>query len=601
MFSGQRAIKTSIERNSKHGTLKQKNFEIKLTVEHTTEQAVKIGNRRVETMPRSQSINASKIIAPGFSRKRLIPLYEKTRMWRTVLERRLDFSNMDQSKAQSLQENSDASLGMLQSHEMELGSFQTNFQNNSQKESSNFSNSILSDAQMAYNSFETSGSKININYLLKRLQNQILLHNTLLDASEKFPKSASIENLVKECMKGTVALDGLKQRVSAYKNAKQSAKTAVPKAALQEIPSIIHNTINCAEDLQTLSEEITQMSGFIDANLMNRSSLTAQSIKDASKRLREIEQLWANMPTPEEEGSSLGILHESELQNSERFLDGVSASLNTIFAQLNHSLEEVLQTPNTQSLNELKQNLQECKELLSDITRNHSLLLDETMPSLVEPQDTDDISLLNIVSNELDKSCQSEIEAFLKIWKKPEMEQFLDISKQTIDDLSSLRYETKEMLGKMVASNGHAKQTPHRRQYLTERLNVLRDDATTQKPIYTSIIMKDYIDEDDLCAEQEGGLPQEFVCQAEPAQRTVKFIERFDESTHPAPKCSPNSDHFVKNRLQMFMQEMDKFQQNYLNSKEENTEHNRDMVLIEKKLDDLMAMISEVVNTLRSN
>uniref|UniRef100_A0A4Y0BQN5 Uncharacterized protein n=1 Tax=Anopheles funestus TaxID=62324 RepID=A0A4Y0BQN5_ANOFN len=548
-------------------------------------------------MPASQSMKASKIVPPGFSRNRLEPFYEKTKMWRTVLERRLDFSNMDQSRAESLQENTDPSLGILQAHEMDLGSFRASFQNNSNhKHSSNVSDSVLSDAQMAYNSFETSGSKINIDYLLKRLQNQLVLHNTLLDASEKFPKSPSIENLVKQCMKGTEALDGLKQRVAVYKHAKQSVKLPIPKPVLLEIPNIIHSSINCAEELQELSNEIVQMSASLDADFMNRSSITAQSIKDASSRLREIEKIWENMPTPEQESSSLGILSESKMKNTERLLDGLSTSLNTIFDQLNHSLEEVLLTPNTQSLNKLKSNLKECKKLLSDITLNHSLLLDETMPSFVEAQEMDEISLLQNITDELDKSCQSEIEAFLQIWKKPEKEQFLHISKQAIDDLSSLRHETNDMLDKIVASNGHAKPPTPRKQYLTERLNILRGAATTPRPAYTSIIMKDYIDEDDLSAEQEGYVLQEPFSKTDPAKRIVKFADSFEASIQTASKSSQKPD-----QIQMLMQEMDKFQQNYLNNKQEHTGRHKDMVLIEKKLDNLMAMISEVVNNLRSN
>uniref|UniRef100_A0A182LTK1 Uncharacterized protein n=1 Tax=Anopheles culicifacies TaxID=139723 RepID=A0A182LTK1_9DIPT len=495
--------------------------------------------------------------------------------------------------------NSRSSLGILHPTEMDLESFQGSFQNNSQKHSRNISEDVLSDTQMAYNSFETSGSKINMDYLLKRLQKQILLHNTVLDVSEKFPKSPSIENLVKQCMKGTEALSGLKQRVAAYKNAKQSTKTSIPKPVSHEVRDIIHETINCAEDLQKLSEEIVQMSVSVDADLMNRSSITAHSIKDTSARLREIEQMWENMPTPDEEGSSLGLVHESEMHNSERFLDGMSTSLNAIFEQLNESLEEVLQTPNTQSLIKLKTNMKECKELLTDITQNHSLLLEESMPSFVEPQEEDEIMLLNIVTNELDKSCQSEIEAFLKIWKKPEKEQFLHISKQTIDDLSRLRNETSDMLAQMVVGNDLPKQPTQRRQYLTERLNVLRGAATTtQRPTFPSIIMKDYIDEDDLCAEQDGGLFNESCSKTEQAKRTVKFKDRLDETLNSATKISQKP--VLEKRLEVLAQEMDKFQKDYLAGNDANTEQHKDMILIEGKLDALMAMIEEVVNTIRS-
>uniref|UniRef100_A0A182S6V2 Uncharacterized protein n=1 Tax=Anopheles maculatus TaxID=74869 RepID=A0A182S6V2_9DIPT len=584
-------------------------------------------------MDSPQPTNASKIVRPGFSRKQLAPFYEKTKLLRTVLEkqvtrkleppnrpystniakfsaipkslpivsRKLNFSNTEEPNANPLKEYTDPSLGILQPHEMDFGSFQTGFESNSRNHASSIADSVLSEAQMAYNSFETSGSNINIEYLLKRLQHQIILHNTLLDASEKFPKSASIENLVKQCMKGTEALNDLKQRVSAYKKAKQATRKAVQNSIVHELPNIIHDTISCAEEIQKLSQEILQLSGSIDANQMNRSSRTAQSINDASSRLKEIEQMWKNMPTPDRGDSSLGLLPESQMEESGQFLDGVSTALNTIFDKVNCSIDEVLQTPNTESLNKLKADMKECKELLADITLNHSLLLEESMPSFVESRLEDEISLLSAVSGELDKSCQSEIEAFLQIWKKPEMEQFLHISKQTIDDLSCLRHETNDMLQQVVASNGQPKQPSQRRQYLTERLNVLREATTAQRPIFTSILMKDYIDEDDLCAEQEA-LLQESVPKMESSKRTVKFTDS-RESKPAVTKHSQNLDqmhHQVESRLKILVQEIDNFQEKFL-SVNENTENHKNTAAIEQKLDGLMAMISELVKTLKSN
>ncbi|XP_050078751.1 uncharacterized protein LOC126565598 [Anopheles maculipalpis] len=555
-------------------------------------------------MDGQQLSDRSKILRPGFSRKQLIPIYEKTKLLRTVLEKQLNFSNTEESKGHTVNEKTDPSLGILLPHEMDFGSFRYSFGPCNPNDSSNIADSILSDAQMAYNSFETSGSKINIEYLLKRLQHQIILHNTLLDASEKFPKSASIENLVKQCMKGTEALNALKQRVSAYKKVKQATRKSAQHSIVHELPGIIHNTIRCAEELQQLSQEIVQLSGSIDADLLNRSTATAQSIQDASGRLKEIEQMWENMPSlDDEEESSLGLLHESEMEETGHFLDSVSNSLNSTFEKLNHSLEEVLQTPNTESLNKLKANITECSELLSHITQNHSLLMEETMPSVGDSLDQDEISFLHTVTGELDKSCQSEIEAFLQIWKKPEMEQFLHISKQTIDDLSNLRDETNEMLKIAVASNGNPKQPSHRREHLIEQLNVLRDAGTkAQKPIYTSILMKDYIDEDDLCAEQQEVLVKESFPKTHSLRRTVQFTDHVGETTPGVLKHSQIPDQIhqqVESRLKILVQEIDNFQEKFLNANE-NAEGHQNTAAIEKKLDRLMSMISELVKTLRS-
>ena len=177
-----------------------------------------------------------------------------------------------------------------------------------------------------------------------------------------------------------------------------------PIPCSESIPEPIprSKTINCAEDLQKLAEEIVHVSASsFDSNILNRSSLTSKSIKDTTNRLKEIEQMWQHMPTPEEEGSSLGLLHESEMRGSSHFLNDVSASLNTVFEEVNHSLEEVLQTPNTQSLNSLKTHLKECQKLLSDIALNNSLLNEESMPSFAESGDVHEVPLLNIVCDEL--------------------------------------------------------------------------------------------------------------------------------------------------------------------------------------------------------
>lgn len=609
----------------------QRNFEVKFAVENT-QQLEAFVDQHVERMANTQPTNASKIPQPGFSRKQLTPFYEKTKLLRTVLERQvtrkldhssepwsakvgdhsripkppqtahrqLNFSIMDESRVPSLQERSDPSLGILQPEEMDLGSFRVSIDDSGRHNSSNLSDGILRDSQMICNSFETSYNGIDTDYLLKRLQDQIILHNTLLDASEKFPKSPSIENLVKQCMRGTDALTALKQRVARYKTAKQSARKSHPNAGLlQELPNIIRHTINCAEDLQKLAEEIVHVSASsFDSNILNRSSLTSKSIKDTTNRLKEIEQMWQHMPTPEEEGSSLGLLHESEMRGSGHFLNDVSASLNTVFEEVNHSLEEVLQTPNTQSLNSLKTHLKECQKLLSDIALNNSLLNEESMPSFAESSDVHEVPLLNIVCDELDKSWKSEIEAFLDIWKSPEKERFLQISKQTIDDLSFLRQETNHMLGKMKISD-RSKQPSTRRQHLIERLNVLRGtEQPGHRPTYTSIIMKDYIDEDDLCAEQEC-LPK-----AESSKRTVQFTDRSNGTVKPAKKLhaqKPNlRTDMVEARLEILLQEMDQFQQNYLTSNNQEGKQSNSTI-IENKIDGLMAMISELVGTLRSN
>uniref|UniRef100_A0A182JX35 TTI1 C-terminal TPR domain-containing protein n=1 Tax=Anopheles christyi TaxID=43041 RepID=A0A182JX35_9DIPT len=413
-----------------------------------------------------------------------------------------------------------------------------------------------------------------------------------------FPKSPSIENLVKQCMKGTDALTALKQRVKRYKSAKLSVRKSHPNvAALQQMPNIIRHTINCAEDLHKLSEEIVHLSSSFDEALMNRSFSTSKSIKDTSDRLKEIELIWQNMPVPEEEGSSLGLLHEADMSNSDHFLDDVSNSLSNVFAELNHSLEEVLQTPNTQSLTKLKIHLKQCQKLLSDINLNNSLLNDESMPSFDESRERNEVPLLNVVADELANSWKSEIEAFLEIWKSPEKERFLQISKQTIDDLSILRDETKHMLGKMKISQSSNEPSTHR-QHLIDRLNVLRDtDAHGQRTSYSSIIMKDYIDEDDLCAEQD------CFSKIESTKRTDQFANRTNVSEMHAHQCTRKHEErigTVETRLEILLQEMDKFQQNYLTSNNEIGKHTNTSI-IEDKIDGLMAMISELVNTLRSN
>uniref|UniRef100_A0A182N5R8 Uncharacterized protein n=1 Tax=Anopheles dirus TaxID=7168 RepID=A0A182N5R8_9DIPT len=414
----------------------------------------------------------------------------------------------------------------------------------------------------------------------------------LLDASEKFHKSPSIENLVKQCMKGTEALNDLKHRVAQYKLAKQTVKVSMPETVIQEIPKLVRDTINCAEELQRLSEDIVQFSTSKDADFINRSSLAAQSISDTTARLQEIEMMWQNVPLPEEEGSSLGLIRDSMLRDAADFLQSVSTSLNDTFESVNEAIEDVLQTPNTASLNKLKMNLSECKILLSDITLNHSLLLKESIPSFEEPPEDDSTPLLNSVTDELDKSWKSEIEAFLEIWKSPEKERFLQISKQTIDDLSRLRLETNRMLERKQYSD-RATSSAKRRQHLIERLDVLRDAGVAQKPVFSSILMKDFLDEDDFCAEQ--AVLQETFSQQESFKKVVKFADH-----------APERSKLVEKRIEDLLQQMDNFQQNILNFDHAqaavgNGQERQNADLIEKKLDSLMFMISELVKTLRAS
>uniref|UniRef100_A0A182PPY3 Uncharacterized protein n=1 Tax=Anopheles epiroticus TaxID=199890 RepID=A0A182PPY3_9DIPT len=443
---------------------------------------------------------------------------------------------------------------------------------------------------------------------LNSLADQIIRHNTLLDASEKFPKSPSIENLVKQCMKGTNALTNLKERVTCYKLAKQqkrsSTRKSLPNASLlHEMPNIIQNTLNCAKELYQLSEDLIQLSSSFDQSLMNRSSTASQSIKDTTERLLEIEQMWKNMPSPDaEEGSSLGLLHESDMHDTGDFLnDDTSQSLNGIFEQLNHSLEEVLKTPNTHSLTHLKSHLKECQKLLSNITLNHSQLNDESMPSLADSREVPEVPLLNVVADELSKSWKSEIEAFLEIWKSPEKERFLQMSQQTIEDLSFLSQETNHMLDTMKMSAYVKQVEPSRKKHLIDRLNMLRSsEATVQRPNYTSIIMKDYIDEDDLCAEQE------CCSKVESSKRTVQFTSNIDgvtalpvQSSTSIPKQGERME-LVETRLQTLLTEMNKFKQNYLNPENSQEERHQD-TKIEHKIDELMAMITEIVHALKAN
>ncbi|XP_053672287.1 uncharacterized protein LOC128722633 [Anopheles nili] len=532
-------------------------------------------------------------------RKKIAQSYEKMRVWRTMheLNKRLDFSCLDESNA--TREDMKQSLGILLPHEMDLGSFQ----HTSCENFSKVSDGILTETQMAYDSFEDSTSKINPDYLLKRLEEQIILHNTLLDASEKFPKSPSIENLVKQCMKGTQALDDLKQRVARYKLAKQSEKANVTKTLHQDISQIIHETVSCAEELQTISQYIMQISS-CNTELMNRSSLTDQTIKISLDRLQEIERMWQNMPLSNDEDTSFGILHESDMHESVSFLHNVSTSLENIFSRINQSVDEVLKTPNTSSLSALKTNLQECKKLLSDIELNRTLLFEETFPSLVNAEVESESPLLSVIADVLDKSWKSEIEAFLEIWKSPEKERFLQVSKQTIDDLSLLRQETNNMLAKgepVIKAN----QRLHRQQDTLKRLDKLRANVTGQKPVYTSIILKDYLDENDLLAEQNA--IQESLFKVESTKRLVKFADQSDQSASgKAALSKTNQSVMIEKRLEHLMQEMDNFQRNFSISNKpqaniQNDDERKSRDLIEEKLEGLMVTILELVKTLRTH
>ncbi|KFB53566.1 hypothetical protein ZHAS_00021800 [Anopheles sinensis] len=569
----------------------------------------------------------SKIKPPSsISSKNLATVYEKTRLLRTVLEReitrriedpiqrvsstaaghsrkprevplevrqKLNFTGLDESK-----QDANLSLGILPSED--LNNFQHSSPNTSQR-SENISDGILNASQMRYGSFDDNSANFDANYLLKRLQDQLVLHNTLVDASEKFPKSPSIDNLVKQCIKGTKALEDLKQRVARYKSLKRTMNVSVA-----EVPKIIRNAIECTDELNELSEQIMQFSGTSNADLFNRSSSTNQAIKDASLRLKEIEQLWANVPFPEEDDASLGLVHESEMQATDSFLQNVSTSLASVFESVNKSIEEVLRTPNTASLSALKTKLKDCHSFLHTITSDQSQLFDETLPSFEEPLEESELSLLTKLTDELNRSCKSETEAFLEIWKSPEKERFLHISKETIKSLSTLRDEANEMLQRIDSSKkeqkreqliqrfenlraaGKERSQEQTREQLSQRPTNLRDTAT-ESPGYTSILLKDYLDEDDIFAETKSSNKS----YATVGKRTVQFSEH--------AKSEANNASQIENRLELFLTEMNEFQEKVLRSNQIPMQNDHEgMKIVETKLDSLMEQITELVKILRS-
>ncbi|XP_058120997.1 uncharacterized protein LOC131285010 [Anopheles ziemanni] len=560
----------------------------------------------------------SKIKPPSISSKNLAIVYEKTRLLRTVLEReitrrvedpiqrgfssvaghsrilpevplevrkKLNFTGLDESK-----KDTNVSLGILQSED--LDNFQHSSPNTTQR-SENISDGILNASQMRYGSFEDKSANLNADYLLKRLQDQLVLHNTLVDASEKFPKSPSVENLVKQCVKGTKALEDLKQRVARYKTLKRTMNVS-----LAEVPRIIRSAIECTDELNELSEQIMQFSGGSNSDLFNRSSLTNQAIKDASLRLKEIERQWANVPFPEEDDASLGLVHESEMHSTDSFLQNVSKPLDDVFESVNQSIEEVLKTPNTASLSALKTKLKDCHSFLHTLTSDQSQLIDETLPSFAEPFEESELSLLTKVTDELNRSYKSEVEAFLEIMKSPEKERFFHISKQTINNLSILRDEANEMLQRLDSSNKEQK-----REQLVKRFENLRaaakecsgeqkrDQLTnlrdTASKGFTSILLKDYLDEDDFFAETKSSNKS----YATVGKRTVQFSEHSNsEADHARP---------IETRLELFLTELYDFQEKVLHSNTMQNDH-EGMKIIEKKLDNLMEQISVLVKILRS-
>ncbi|XP_058055708.1 uncharacterized protein LOC131207116 [Anopheles bellator] len=528
-------------------------------------------------------------IKPPSNRSNLVNIYEKTKLLRTVLERHLDFSEFESPTSfPTFNETRHSSLGILQPHEMDLGSGNT----------TDFSEGILTESQMNIGSFEDLGSKNCSDYLLKRLHKQIVLHNILLDASEKFPKSPSIENLVKKCMQGTQALEELKERVAAFKLKKQSQTPGRMQTLLRNFPNILRNAVDCAEELQGLSESISYGSESGEGGMSQSSSIAADVIKDISIRLREIENAWKNVPLPEEERSSFGLLHQSQTKGWDAFLNDSSSLANT-FDRVNRSIKEVLQTPNTASLNRLKSELRECETFLTNLTQDQSLLFDETMPAFEDPSEEE--SLLHEILDELDKSALSEIEAFLDVWKSPERERFLQISEDAINDLSSLRDETSHMLEQIVTKKSSSPSASDRRKNLIQRLDAIR--ASVQPNVSrTPIVLKDYLDESDMVTERSPYLPSDGV--ETTGKKTVQFPSLpGDQPVQNLPSTANPQE--VQARLAILLAEMDRFQQDLKSrahappqppSANESTND-----LFQQQLDQLMAMIADLIAFLRSN
>lgn len=529
---------------------------------------------------------------------KLGPVHEKTKLLRTVLEKEITRITEESNRSSTMEgrsrlpagyrgkelqfSNLESSIPSLSLQEVtnERGSGSlAHWSNGGSNSDTDLSAGILTNAQMSIGSFEDSFANNGTDYLLQRLQQQIVLHNTLLDASEKFSKSPSIENLVRKCMKGTKALKELKQRVAAYKM-KQEQKQ--PHGAIgmfvREVPNILKDAINCAEDLHDLSETIIQRAA-PNVDDLNRSSATASAIMEASMRLKEIENAWKNFRLSDEEsGSSLGLLHLSHLLSSCGFLN-ISQTLTSTFERINESIEDVLRTPNTASLNQLKQHLSQCKKLLESITLNQSLLLDETSPSMHSTA-TEEESLLKDIFEELDRSAKSEIEAFLEIWKSPEKERFLQITNDVINDLSHFRDETNHLLIRVESG----KPSSDRKKHIKERLAAIRSGFERNPPLTTPILLKDYVDEIDLIADE--------------CEKSVHF----SSLSHKQAECMPK-DHLeeVHDRLKLLLLAMDHFEQILNATGTREIEEQKSIAILEQKMDHLMHVISDFIAVLRTD